>query len=59
MSLLVCQASLQLDMLLFLHRAAWELVSITGIQCSVLLLFLGIFKPATFIAMFQRIGLNY
>lgn len=56
-SLLVRQASLQLDILPFLHRAAWVLVSITGIQCSVLLLFLGIFKPATFIAMFQRIGL--
>lgn len=56
-SLLVRQASLQLDMLPVLHRAAWVLFTITGIQCFVLLFFLLIFKRATLWALWNRLGL--
>ncbi|WP_197494383.1 DMT family transporter [Gallibacterium genomosp. 3] len=53
-SLLVRQASLQLDMLPFLHRAAWVLCSIISFQCILMLLVLAIFKPQTLQAMWQR-----
>lgn len=58
-SLLVRQASLQLDMIPVLHRAAWVLFIITGIQCAVLLLFLLIFKRSTILAMCQRLPLVF
>lgn len=58
-SLLVRQASLQLEMLPVLHRAAWVLFTITGIQCAVLLVFLMIFKRSTLWAMWDRIGLVF
>ncbi|MFC6052508.1 multidrug transporter [Acinetobacter sp. Ac_877] len=58
-SLLVRQASLQLDMLPVLHRAAWVLFTITGIQCFVLLFFLLIFKRATLWALWNRLGLVF
>lgn len=56
-SLLVREASLELDMLPVLHRAAWVLFTVIGIQCSVLLFFLVIFKPKTLWAMWERVGL--
>lgn len=53
-SLLVREATLQLPSLPFLHRAGWVLMSVTGIQCAILILYLGFFKRKTFVHMKDR-----
>ena len=53
-SLLVREATLELTSLPFLHRAAWVLMSVTGIQCIFLLLYLTFFKRHTLVHMFDR-----
>jgi drug/metabolite transporter (DMT)-like permease len=58
-SLLVREASLELDMLPFLHRAAWVLCSLISFQCIIMLLYLGIFSRQTLYHMLQRIGLTF
>lgn len=58
-SLLVREASLELDNLPFIHRAAWVLLMVIGTQCFLLLMYLGIFRRATLLAMWQRIGLTF
>ena len=57
-SLLVREASLELNMLPFLHRAGWVLCSLISFQCIVLLLYLGIFSRTTLYKMWQRLGLT-
>ena len=56
-SLLVRQATLQIDMLPVLQRAAWVLFIITGIQCICLLIFLSLFKRKTLTELWKRLGL--
>ncbi|WP_110975470.1 DMT family transporter [Acinetobacter sp. WCHAc060042] len=58
-SLLVREASLELTNLPFIHRAAWVLICVIGTQCSLLLIYLGIFRRATLWAMWQRVGLTF
>ena len=58
-SLLVREASLELDNLPFIHRAAWVLLMVIATQCCLLLMYLGIFRRATLWAMWQRIGLTF
>ena len=58
-SLLVREASLELDNLPFIHRAAWVLLMVFATQCCLLLMYLGIFRRATLWAMWQRIGLTF
>lgn len=58
-SLLVREASLELDNLPFIHRAAWVLLMVIGTQCFLLLMYLGIFRRATLWAMWRRIGLTF
>ena len=58
-SLLVREASLELDNLPFIHRAAWVLLMAIATQCCLLLMYLGIFRRATLWAMWQRIGLTF
>ena len=58
-SLLVREASLELDFLPFIHRAAWVLVWVIGFQCCILLAYLGIFRRHTLYAMWQRVGLIF
>ncbi|MFV5490756.1 DMT family transporter [Acinetobacter sp. ASP199] len=58
-SLLVREASLELSMLPTIHRAAWVLVMVIGFQCISMLLYLGLFKRQTLIAMWQRLGLTF
>ena len=58
-SLLVREASLELDNLPFIHRAAWALLMVIATQCCLLLMYLGIFRRATLWAMWQRIGLTF
>ena len=57
-SLLVREASLELSMLPFLHRAAWVLCSLISFQCIVLLIYLGFFSRPTLYKMWQRVGLT-
>lgn len=57
-SLLVREASLELSMLPFLHRAAWVLCSLISFQCIVLLIYLGFFSRTTLYKMWQRVGLT-
>ena len=57
-SLLVREASLELSMLPFLHRAGWVLCSLISFQCIALLLYLGIFSRSTLYNMWQRLGLT-
>ncbi|WP_130802358.1 DMT family transporter [Acinetobacter ihumii] len=58
-SLLVREASLELSMLPFLHRAAWVLCSLISFQCLIMLLYLGLFSRHTLYAMWQRIGTTF
>lgn len=58
-SLLVREASLQITNLPVLHRAAWVLLSVIAIQFSVMMLYLGLLRRATLVAMWQRIGLTF
>ena len=58
-SLLVREASLELTNLPFIHRAAWVLICVIGSQCIMLLTYLGLFRPATLLAMWQRVGLTF
>ena len=58
-SLLVREASLELPMLPFLHRAAWVLCSLITFQCIVLLLYLGLFSRHTLYHLWQRLGLTF
>lgn len=58
-SLLVRQASLELTMLPFLHRAAWVLCCLISFQCLIMLLYLGIFSRKTLYNMWQRLGLTF
>lgn len=58
-SLLVREASLELTNLPFIHRAAWVLICVIGTQCSLLLIYLGIFRRVTLWAMWQRVGLTF
>ncbi|MFU8926124.1 DMT family transporter [Acinetobacter puyangensis] len=58
-SLLVREASFELGMLPFLHRAAWVLVCVIGFECIILLLYLGLCRRHTLWAMWQRIGLTF
>ncbi|MDH0826965.1 DMT family transporter [Acinetobacter johnsonii] len=58
-SLLVREASLELDNLPFIHRAAWVLLMVIATQCFLLLMYLGIFRRATLWAMWQRIRLTF
>jgi drug/metabolite transporter (DMT)-like permease len=55
--LLVREASLQLNNLPLLHRAAWVLVCVIGLQSLILMLYLGIFKRPTIVKMYERKGL--
>ncbi|MCH7315743.1 DMT family transporter [Acinetobacter sp. ANC 3882] len=57
-SLLVREASLELSMLPFLHRAAWVLCSLISFQCIVLLIYLVFFSRSTLYKMWQRVGLT-
>ncbi|UOO93017.1 MULTISPECIES: DMT family transporter [Vitreoscilla] len=57
-SLLVREASLELNQLPYLHRAAWVLVSVIGFQCVLMLLYLGLWRRHTLVAMWQRLGLT-
>lgn len=57
-SLLVRQASLQLDMLPFLHRAAWVLCCLISFQCITMLLYLFFFSRYTLAKMWERAGLT-
>ncbi|MFG0587876.1 EamA family transporter [Acinetobacter venetianus] len=58
-SLLVREASLELSMLPFLHRAAWVLCCLISFQCIIMLLYLGIFSRETLYRMWQRLGLVF
>ena len=58
-SLLVREASLELTMLPFLHRAAWVLCSLISFQCMIMLLYLSLFSRHTLYAMWQRIGTTF
>ncbi|GAB00162.1 MULTISPECIES: DMT family transporter [Acinetobacter] len=58
-SLLVREASLELTMLPFLHRAAWVLCCLISFQCIIMLLYLGIFSRETLYLMWQRLGLVF
>ena len=58
-SLLVREASLELNMLPFLHRAAWVLCSLISFQCVALLLYLALFSRKTLYHMWQRLGLTF
>lgn len=58
-SLLVREASLELTMLPFLHRAAWVLCCLISFQCIIMLLYLGIFSHETLYRMWQRLGLVF
>ncbi len=58
-SLLVREASLELDMLPFLHRAAWVLCILISFQCVIMLLYLGLFSRKTLYHMRQRVGLTF
>ncbi|MCH7337274.1 DMT family transporter [Acinetobacter sp. NIPH 2699] len=58
-SLLVREASLELTMLPFLHRAAWVLCSLISFQCIIMLLYLGLFSRETLYKMWQRLGLTF
>ena len=58
-SLLVREASLELTMLPFLHRAAWVLCSLISFQCVILLLYLGLFSRQTLYKMWQRLGMTF
>lgn len=58
-SLLVREASLELGMLPFLHRAAWVLCSLISFQCIIMLIYLGIFSRQTLYKMWQRLGLTF
>ena len=57
-SLLVRQASLELNSLPYLHRAAWVLCSVIGLQCVLLLSFLLLFRRHTLLNMLARCGLT-
>lgn len=58
-SLLVREASLELTNLAYIDRAAWVLLSVITFQCFIMLLFLGIFRPKTLLAMWQQKGLTF
>ncbi|MEC8568217.1 MAG: EamA family transporter, partial [Pseudomonadota bacterium] len=58
-SLLVREASLELTMLPFLHRAAWVLCCLISFQCIIMLLYLGIFSRETLYRMWHRLGLVF
>ena len=58
-SLLVREASLELENLPFLHRASWVLLCVIGFQCISMLLYLSLFSRKTLVAMWQRIGLTF
>ncbi len=58
-SLLVREASLELTMLPFMHRAAWVLCCLISFQCVIMLLYLGIFSRETLYRMWQRLGLVF
>ena len=58
-SLLVREASLELNNLPFLHRASWVLFSVISFQCIVMLLYLGIFSRNTLVKMWERVGLTF
>lgn len=58
-SLLVREASLELPMLPFLHRAAWVLCWLISFQCIILLLYLGLFRRHTLVNMWHRLGLTF
>ncbi|MCJ8161685.1 DMT family transporter [Acinetobacter zhairhuonensis] len=58
-SLLVREASLELGMLPFLHRAAWVLCILISFQCIIMLLYLGLFSRKTLYHMGQRLGLTF
>lgn len=58
-SLLVREASLELTNLPQLHRASWVLVSVIGLQCITMLLYLALFSRKTLLAMWERIGLTF
>lgn len=57
-SLLVREASLELTMLPFLHRAAWVLLWVISLQNLILLLWLLKTRPATLRAMWRHKGLT-
>lgn len=57
--LLVREATLELNNLPVLHRAAWVLVSVIGLQSTILLTYLSLFKRATLIKMYERKGLVF
>ncbi|RKG31178.1 DMT family transporter [Acinetobacter tianfuensis] len=58
-SLLVREASLELESLPFLHRASWVLLCVIAFQCISMLLYLGLFSRPTLKAMWERIGLTF
>ncbi len=58
-SLLVREASLELNMLPFLHRAAWVLCCMIASQCVVILLYLGLFSRHTLRAIGKNMGMTF
>lgn len=58
-SLLVREASLELSNLPFLHRASWVLLSVISFQCTVMLIYLGLFSRQTLVNMWDRLGLTF
>ncbi len=58
-SILVREATLQLQMLPYLHRAAWVLFWVISLQCISMLVYLSLFSRHTLTAMFKRVGLTF
>lgn len=58
-SLLVREASLELPHFPVLLRAAWVLFCVISLQCLVMLGYLTLFRRATLMALWQRVGLTF
>ncbi|TQR71690.1 EamA family transporter [Acinetobacter sp. RF14B] len=58
-SLLVREASLELNTLPTLHRAAWVLMMVISFQCLSMLMYLSLFSRQTLVEMWQRLGLVF
>ena len=58
-SLLVREASLELNQLPVLIRAAWVLATVISIQFVTMLCYLSLFRRRTLIAMWQRLGTTF
>ncbi len=58
-SLLVREASLELENLPYIYRASWVLFSIVGFQCISMLFYLWLFSRQTLVMMCRKIGLTF